>query len=136
MELPKEHAEQYKTLREEILSAVAETRKLEIVCLGAIAALYAWLAANNDKVGLGAWFIATPVVILAGLRCLALYHRVAFIASYLRLIEEQFFVEQPSLPGYERFFAQKTTRRIAPTAVAFWFLLLLVTLIAPFCMDR
>ncbi len=116
-------------LRDEVMSLVAETRKLETASIVAVAALYAWLSAHT--VPREAWYIGVPLVLLAGIRSIALFHRVGFIARYMRLIEAEFLTTPTSLPGYERYFAQQTTQRIAPSAIAFWVVILVVTLVAP-----
>jgi hypothetical protein len=141
MEIPKEHASQYDMLRIEIVSLIAETRKLEFAAVGAVAALYAWLA--KSQINGMIWYIGTPLVLLAGIRSMTLFHRIEFIAAYLRRIEAKYFVEDPLLPGYERHFDQATSRerkaktsRLAPTGIILWILLLAATIVGPSLLQK
>jgi hypothetical protein len=134
MEIPKEHAEQYKMLHDEIVATVAETRKLEMYTVWAIAALYAWFVAEN--VHGAAWLIGVLLVLLAGLRSNALYGRIVLMAGYLRNIEEQFFVEVKSLPGYERYLKGKRPQGVSKTSMLFWIVLFCSSLVAPFLFGR
>ena len=126
--------EQHKMLRDELMEIVAETRRLELVILGALSAYYAWILTHD---GLAkdrwVWHIPTVLAVLGGGRCLALYRRITEIGSYLAHIE-QFFLPYP-LPtaqgryplGWER---HRSTLRGSPllsTASIFWALLVLAT---------
>jgi hypothetical protein len=50
MKIDEEHAFQYEFPRAEVMATVAEARRLETLSVGAVAALYAWLAIHLDKV--------------------------------------------------------------------------------------
>jgi hypothetical protein len=124
------HAAQYKLLRAEVLQLVDETRKLELYALGGVAALYAWLVKDGQHVPKSAFYIAVPLVALGGLRALALYFRVKEIGEYQRKLEELYFTS-PALPGWERYRKKHGYTILLPTAIAFWALLALMTLVAP-----
>jgi hypothetical protein len=81
--------EQYKTLREEAVALAGETRNLEVITIGAIAALYAWLA--TEKIEGPVWWIGPGLAVLGALRASALFIRILQIAEYLRAIEKHWF---------------------------------------------
>jgi len=132
MTIPEGHAEQYKMLRSEIVALVDETRRVETQSVVATAALYAWLATHSESIPFGTWFLGFPLVLLASVRTLSLFHRIGFIASYLRIIEAKYLSGDSEMPGYERYFESHSTSRISPTSMALWVVLLLTTLGAPF----
>jgi hypothetical protein len=141
MDIPKEYASQYEMLRYEVVSLIAETRKLEFAAVAAVATLYAWLAESRTHGPI--WFIGVPLVLLAGIRSWTLFERIAFIAGYLRQIEAKYFTEDPKLPGYERYFERATnssqgakTSRVSASAIALWVVLLATSVAAPFVLDR
>ena len=103
----------------------------ETYALGAVAALYAWLVKDGKSLPVAAFYIASPLVALAGWRALGLYRRVNEIAKYLRMIEKEFFTTTHSLPGWETYLAKDGSFALVPTAATFWIVLLLVTFIAP-----
>jgi hypothetical protein len=154
MDIPNPHAEQYRSLRDEALKLVDETRKLEIYAVTAVAVLYAWLVKDGTVLPRNAFYIAPALVVLAAIRQYALYKRIEQIAQYLCMIEEEFFTAPKSLPGWERHLkddieswlkfsilqsipasawpqVRKLVSGVAPTAALFWLFFFVATLIAP-----
>ncbi len=87
--------EMYKTLHEERVSLGEETRKLEVLAVTAVAALYAWLATNHVH---GApWYIGVPLVILASFRAAVLGERILIIKDYLKTLESHLFPGESGL---------------------------------------
>lgn len=122
--------DQYRTLREEAISHVADTRKLEVQVISVLGALYVWLA-THPAVPEQLWFIGVPISVIGGLRALILHFRVLCISDYLRRIEEEWFGTglQP-LPGWERF-RRKSRVWLSPIAVLVWLILIAASVYAP-----
>jgi hypothetical protein len=130
--------EMYKTLHDERVSLGEETRKLEILTVTAVAALYAWLATNHIH---GApWFIGAPLVILASLRAAVLGERILIIKEYLKTLECHLFLDKSNVLGYEHFNAvqikHKWYKHLRFTSGIIWFFLFLVTIFAPYSLDK
>jgi hypothetical protein len=133
-----DYLELYKMLHEERVSLAEEARKLEMACIGAVAALYAWLATHNVR---GApWYIGVPLVILAAFRAVVLGERALFIKDYLMLLEQRFVHDRSRLPGYENYFAEGTKSQwymhLRYTMAILWIALLAVTIIAPHFLEK
>ena len=97
------HADQYKYLREELLLHIQSVKQTEFA--GAIAAgtVYAWLIINKQDLPSSVlWLVGPGVILLCGIRCLALTILIRQMAGYLRLIEEESFGNVPKLVGWER----------------------------------
>ncbi|MFV0280552.1 MAG: hypothetical protein ACK5JM_07310 [Rhodoblastus sp.] len=83
-----DHAEQYRMLREEILSQVRDTRRLETLTLGALALFYTWTLTHGTAAGGRAiYWLAPAMTLLASVRAWVALARIAEIAAYLREIE-------------------------------------------------
>lgn len=78
--------EQYKLLRSEVMGLVDEGRKIEVIVIAGIGALYAWLTANGIEFG-GIWFVGSAFALFGGFRAWGLFRRIEEIAEYMRLIE-------------------------------------------------
>jgi hypothetical protein len=133
-----DYLELYKILHEERVSLGEETRKLEMATIGAVAALYAWLATHNVH---GApWYIGVPLVILAAFRAVVPGERILFIKEYLMLIEQRFVHDESKLPGYENYFSEGTRSHwymhLRYTVAIIWIALLAVTIIAPHFLEK
>ena len=130
--------EMYKTLHDERVSLAEETRKLEVLAVTAVAALYAWLATNHVHGKL--WYIGTPLVILASFRALVLGERILIIKDYLITLESHLFPEEPKVLGYEQYYVNHTSDKwymhLRYTAGVIWFFLFIVTLLAPCILDK
>lgn len=121
--------EQYKMLRTEVIDLVKETRSLEVLVVGAIAALFAWLVTQR-KTDLRLWFLAPVLALFGGLRALGLYVRIGDIAGYMKTIELQSAV--PNLPGWETYFEKNNTFALSWITFPFWILLIIGGIAAPF----
>lgn len=127
--------EQYKLLRDEIMHHNSAIQKLEVYAIAFIAALYAWLSANG-LVDIRVWFIGLFIPIFFGIRSYALLHRIRQIAEYLRDIEKIIFKDD-SLEGWERTFKAKYSKGIVSSiSKAFWLVLTIVTILAPFVLYK
>jgi hypothetical protein len=130
------HLSQYSLLREEVVSHVAETRRVEVYAVGGVAAVYAWLVTHGIELS-AAWFIPVMFPLLGAIRSYALFKRVQLIAIYLRDLEVYWFGAS-SPHGWERFFEEKvrktkeTGSRVSFTAFLLWAALMVVTVIGPF----
>jgi hypothetical protein len=130
--------EMYKTLHEERVTLGEETRKLEILAVTAVAALYAWLATNHVH---GApWFIGVPLVAVASFRAAVLGERTLIIKEYLKTLESHLFPDKAKIFGYEHFNAEQTSHKwykhLRYTSVVIWFFLFVVTILAPRFLDK
>jgi hypothetical protein len=133
-----ESLEMYKTLHEERVSLGEETRKLEVLAVTAVAALYAWLATNHVH---GApWYIGVPLVAVASFRAAVLGERTLIIKEYLKTLEGHLFPDRTKIFGYEHFNADATGHKwykhLRYTSVVIWFFLFVVTIFAPRFLDK
>ena len=126
------HLEEYKFLKDEILSLVKETRYLETLALGGTGGVYAWLAVNSTKqIATIGWWIPVLFPVFAILRQVALLSRIMHIAEYIRAIEKEICENQ--LPGWETFLQEKRKKvfpslLISISAFMFWIVLLLISI--------
>jgi len=117
--------EEYKSLRIEIYSLIEETRRLEILALGGVAATYAWFVTSKVLPG-AAWYAPALLPLLGALRSYALFQRIGEIASYLQNLEKTL-----NWSGWESHFASKARSRISFTSIVYWLVLLGCALLAP-----
>ncbi|HEV7507579.1 MAG TPA: hypothetical protein VGS07_22030 [Thermoanaerobaculia bacterium] len=124
--------DQYRTLRAEAISHVADTRKLEVQVISVLGALYVWLA-THPSVPEQLWFIGVPISVIGGLRALILHFRVLCISAYLRGIEEKWFggTDTQPLPGWERYRRRNSRAWLSPIAVLIWLILIAASVYAP-----
>ncbi len=97
--------EQYKLLHQEVMSLVAETRKIEVLVIGGIGALYAWLAGQASYPSPVA-YVGTALAIFGSVRALGLFRRISEIAVYMRGIEASWptlFGNQDHTKGWETY---------------------------------
>ena len=115
---------------------MAETQKLEVYSIAAIAALYAWLS-TNTSVPFTAWFIGLLIPFFFGIRSFVLFHRIRQIGTYLRDIEKAIFTQEEYPEGWEiRFKNEYSKGIVSGTSKFFWWILLIVTFIAPFLLQK
>lgn len=123
--LPKE---EYIALRKEVQGATAELARLELACVLAVAALFAWLVRGaGDFVGYQGLVWGVPILVPAygGLKAWAVHARMARLRSYLTRLEGS------ASPGEERwlgYLARTRSRARSTVALAAWVLLLVFTL--------
>ncbi len=126
------HIEQHKALREEVMLHVSETRKLEVLTVGAVGALYAWVL-SQDSVHHAIWWVPSVIVLLAAIRSVALLIRIQELGGYLVKIERFFTqttISSGTLRGWENSRSKHLKRWVGPfanTATIFWSALLLAT---------
>ncbi len=127
------HMEQYKMLRDEIMYHLNETRKMELLAIGGVAGLYAWLGKNQGDINSSLWYIPTLIPFFGGFRSIMSLRRIKTIANYLQKIESRLFNKEEELVGWENYFKDKnnTKLRFSSVAYIFWIMLLFVTFIAP-----
>ena len=130
------HFEQYKLLRDEVMRHTTETQRLEIYSIAAIAALYAWLS-TNSSVPFAAWFIGLLIPFFFGIRSYVLLQRIRQVATYLRDIEQAIFTQEGFPEGWETRFKNEYSKGIVSgTSKFFWWVLLIVTIVAPFVLHQ
>jgi hypothetical protein len=117
--------EEYKSLRGEISALVAESRKLELLAIGGVAATYAWFVTSKVPPG-AAWYVPALLPLLGALRAYAIFKRIGEIGDYLRNIEKSL-----DWSGWETHFATKLRSRVSFTSIVLWLALLAFTLLAP-----
>ncbi|HVT56783.1 MAG TPA: hypothetical protein VHR45_00140 [Thermoanaerobaculia bacterium] len=119
--------EEFKALRKEIDDSVGETRLLERVALIATGAIWAWLAEKNR---LNYWLIWSPLVIivLSGLRSLAIFHRIKMLGLYLNSMEVKYL--QPPY-GWEHSKFHREHHLISMSAVIYWIILVILAIAVP-----
>jgi hypothetical protein len=134
-----DYLEFYKMLHEERVSLAEEARKLELSSVGAVAALYAWLATHaiHGEV----WYIAVPLTVLASFRATIIGARILFIKGYLENLEShELFKEPGRATGYETYFQKETKAKwymhLRYTVVVIWTAIILVTIVAPHLLDK
>lgn len=132
--------EQHKMLRDEVMGIVAETRRLEVLVLGALAAFYGWIF-THEVLDAWVWSIPPVLALMAGLRCLGLYKRISEIAEYLKQIEA-FVLPTTTTPpppyptGWEHFRSSRPGAPLLGPATLFWILLILFTALGGWHFSR
>lgn len=124
--------EEYKALREEIITRLKHARTLETGAVLAIGVVYAWLAKTPstaiDPIG---WWVPVLFPLFGLYRHYVITQRSMEIAEYIRSIEEATWTDSPR--GWETFLAQKRNTMkgisISLWPVIFWITLLIVTVI-------
>ncbi len=109
-------AEEYKALREEIKSLVAENQTMERFAGGAVAAVITWLLTTkgiSDFAMICAAFIPLAITLIAGLRCYGIGLRLgqigAYISTYEAWVMQASSAQSPLQPtGWETKFLQMT----------------------------
>ena len=120
--------EEYKILKEELLSLVKEARLLETAAIAGTAGIYAWLVKtpNTDSIEKIGWWIPVLFPLFGAFRQIALLTRIMHIAEYIRALEKEICKVSPF--GWETFLAEKRTstsgNAISITAIIFWVCLL------------
>ncbi len=79
--------EEYRTLRAELDDIVKALRQIELYTVGAISAVYAWLATHNDVLEPGSlpWYLPVAIAFFGGLRNRALVQQMKRIDHYLQV---------------------------------------------------
>jgi len=130
------HAEQYATLRDEILRVLDEMHRSEFWTAAAIGAVYAWLLTHRDKRYVPLLWLGPAIIFVSGIRYLLLFNRIRTIAVYLRHIEEEVFASD-HLPGWERYSQlQGGGLAVVITTVAAWGVVFLSSIIASYYLQR
>ena len=104
--------EEYKTLRDEIKTKIADNRKFEIYAVTASAVIYSWLASQDKIRAFGweaAWFLPLFVTAFCAYRNEASGAAIGRVAQYVLKIERAFFPDSgdelksqsPSAAGWE-----------------------------------
>ncbi len=121
--------EQYKLLHQEVMSLVAETRNIEVVVIGGIGGLYAWLAGKSNLESPVA-YVGTALAIFGCVRALGLFRRIGEISDYMRKIEETWPTSgwETHLKGLE---ADGKCFPLRWVAVAVWAAILIMSLLSP-----
>ena len=136
--------EEFKALREEILQKVDAISKLEVVCVGGAAAVYAWLGTRAVPTPTELWFIPVLFPLLGGIRAYYLGRQTVMAGDYIRTLEKRLrpaplTIRQPRagthvVHGWEEYirlpFIQ--ARFIDRVSRIFWNMFLLLTLVLPF----
>lgn len=124
------HLEEYRSLKAEVEYRVKATERIELVVVGGIAGLYAWLS----KEGIAApeiWWLPVVLVIIGALRQIALLNRIMEVTSYVREIEKNFC--QNEIGGWEHFL--KNIRQspkghlVSVSGYLLWIFLLFITVV-------
>jgi hypothetical protein len=130
------HAEQYQSLRDEILRILDEMHRSEFWTAAALGAVYAWLLTHRDKRYVALLWLGPTIIFVSGIRYLLLFDRIRTIAVYLRQIEQQVFRDD-ALPGWERYsYLHGGGPRIILTTVIAWIVMLLVSIAASYYLQR
>ena len=132
--------EQYKLLREEVMSLISEFRKLEIIVIGGLAALYAWLVVNHQQYSF-IWYLGTLIAVLAGIRVFALFRRLERMAKYMRHIELLWPELENEVEGGWELYLKRTIEDqksffLRYSVVAFWLILIAATLAIPCILTK
>ena len=130
-------AEEWKELRAEVLGLVEETRKLEILAVGASGAVYTWLATHVSPAtnfGLLPWFIPVLFVLFGALRSWSLSKHIGVASDYLKALESELSQERSNVLGWELRF-NKHRGITYWSAVIFWVTLLVITALIPFILP-
>ena len=128
---------QYESTRKEIEGNIQETRTLERYAIIVSSLVWVWLLTHDfttiDIEGTFkiVWWIPSLLVILCALRVFSLFLGILRAAKYLRQLENLFFCSE-DIPGWETFVQNEKNAFITWSAVIFWFLILSITVAAPF----
>ena len=146
------HVEEHRSLRSEIVDSIKETRQIERLVLVGTAAIWAWLVTDGKVVPKPSYWIPVLLVFGGALRSWTLWRSVERAAAYLMEIE----VEIPkfkNLPGWENWLRSRQGEDGSPakvqnlfgfssrdtglllTAIMFWIVMLVATVLFPFCLT-
>jgi hypothetical protein len=129
------HIEEYKQLIEDRISRIKEIRQLEILVVGGLAAVYAWLASMHTT-SLALW--SAPILLPAfGLyRALMLRRSVGKLNEYIRKLEAVLNRDTPELEGFETWRAGGSPSGVTKSSFVFWSLLVALAVLAPIVMRK
>ena len=131
------HLQQYASVRKEIEEDIRESRLLERYGLIGTGLIWTWLLTHNFTSTNGinipqtAWWIPCVLVAFCGMRSAALLKGILRASKYIRQMEEVFFYSE-KIPGWETFVKKEKVAFITLSAILFWILLFVVTIIGPF----
>ena len=125
--------EQYQMLRSEIVSLIEQTRRIEVMVIGALGAFYSWM---DTRTGAHPyiWYLATGLGLFGGLRSLGLFVRMGDISKYMRVIENGWEIEDKNRhKGWEQHFAIPSNNCFPLSWVtsALWLIIIAGTFFAP-----
>jgi hypothetical protein len=85
------YLEQYKALREEIISSIGQIYATEAFVVIVVLAVYGGLLLSESRISVSvAWFVPPVLIVACAVHCLMLALRISTIAKYLAGIEEIF----------------------------------------------
>jgi len=122
--------EEYKSRVQEMQDLMAEARKLELYCAGALGGIYSWFAAANLANTL-TWYVPLLIPLLGLIRSWAFYERVRQISEYVREIESHILSGEEDPQGWENWYAKIRVHGLTPSGLLFWGVLILVCLTLP-----
>ena len=124
--------QEFKGLREEIMECIKESRSLERNALLASGAIWAWAIANKTQAVYQPLLLVPPLIaILSALRAWSLWKHLGHLSNYIQKVEIAFSV--PDSLGWERVFSASTDYSKSTSAIVFWVLLVIATIIAALC---
>ncbi|HEY3415268.1 MAG TPA: hypothetical protein VGM23_00160 [Armatimonadota bacterium] len=124
------HLEEYIQLMEDRINRIKEIRQLEVLVVGGLAAIYAWLASVHIS-SLVLWFAPVLLPLFGLYRALMLKRSVGKLNAYIRKLEAVFNQDSPGLEGFESWRAVNPPSGVTRSSLVFWCILVLLTLIAP-----
>ncbi len=121
--------EEYKSLIEDRNHRIREIRKLEILVVGGIAALYAWIYTNKPQTAV-IWFLPVLLPIFGFYRALMLKKSIQIIVNYIKTMESHVFEkENEEIVGYETYRSTIPKSGVTVSSFIFWISMIIVTTI-------
>ena len=99
--------EEYATLRREVESCMSELATLEKLCVGGVAAIFAWVAKDSgsyQNFAKFAWFMPSIITIYGMLKSRAIGSHLNVLGGYLRKIEVSQLPPDAEVEGWEKYF--------------------------------
>jgi len=124
------HVEEYKQLMEDRISRVKEIRTMEVLAIGGVSAIYAWLASINNVPPI-LWYLPVLIPVFAFYRALMMRNSIAILNEYIRRLEDQFNKSKPELEGFESWRAKRQPSGVTRSTYIFWIALIVITLLVP-----
>ena len=123
--------EEYKYLVSELTRYKDVIRKVEVLSVSGVAAIFAWLATNKD-VTIAAWFIPLILSVFGAYRSFTLSKSVKRQYQYLQKLESELVASSGSLLGWFVYRYKTPGVGMTRSRVVFWAALILITVLVPF----
>jgi len=124
--------EEYTTLRKEVEDCMRELATLEKVCVGGVAAIFAWVAKDSGSYqGFAkfAWLVPSLIPIYGMMKAKAIELHLKVLGGYLRQIEISQLPSDAKVEGWQKYFEDKSPGERTKTARGAWIAFTILTIL-------